>query len=187
MSIDWNEIEKLDFAQIRTYVEKGKFTTTLKEVEAKAPTASGSVPINFIFKDVTEGVLPKATHWFSVKNQNWRAWHFRKLMELLGASETDAKKAVSACEDQPTDEKKVALYVQTFNRLAAKKVKVEVEVWQEPATNGRTYGRADFTNNLVRMSYPEDTTKSNNNTDVDTLTEMNAAEDETIDLGEIPF
>lgn len=184
MSIDWDTIENEKFAQTRTYVEKGRFTTTLDKVQAKDATPTGSIPVEFIFKDVADGSLPKATHWFSVKNQNWRAWHFRKLMELFGASEADAKKAVSNCEDQSTDEKRVDLYVQAFNRLAQKNTKVEVEVWQEQASNGKFYGRAEFTDRSVRMSYPEDAKIAN---DVPDAGADLGAEDAVIDLGEIPF
>lgn len=184
MSISWEEIEKQDFAQVKSYVESGKFTTTLDKVQAKDATSTGSVPVEFFFKDVEAGSLPKATHWFSVKNVDWRAWHFRKLMELLGSSEADAKKAVSTCEDQSTDEKKVDLYVQAFNRLAQKNTKVEVEVWQEQASNGKFYGRADFTDRSVRMSYPEDAKIAN---DVPDAGADLGAEDAVIDLGEIPF
>lgn len=185
MPIDWNAIENEKFAQIRTYVKKGRFTTTLDKVQAKGATLSGSIPVEFIFKDVADGSLPKATHWFSVKNQNWRAWHFRKLMELLGASEADAKKAVSNCEDQSTDEKRVDLYVQAFNRLAQKNIKVEVEVWQEQASNGEFYGRADFTDGSVRMSHPEETQQAANVPEA--VSDLGALDDNTIDIGDIPF
>lgn len=185
--INWDEIENEKFAQTRTYVEKGRFTTTLDKVQAKDATSTGSIPVEFIFKDVSEGAFPKATHWFSVKNQNWRAWHFRKLMELLGASEADAKKAVSTCEDQPTDEKKVDLYVQAFNRLAQKNAKVEVEVWQEQSSNGKSYGRADFTDRSVRMSYPEDAKTTKKDSPVAEAALDMGAEDVVIDLGDAPF
>lgn len=185
MSIDWATIENENFAQMQPYIEQGRFTTTLDKVSAKDATQTGSIPVEFFFKSVENSAFPKATHWFSVKNQNWRAWHFRKVMELLGASETDAKKAVSTCEDQPTDEKKVDLYVQAFNRLAKKNVRFEVEVWQEPASNGKIYGRADFTDRSVRMSYPD--AKATTEDSAATAAADLLADAEPIELGDVPF
>lgn len=170
--IDWGKAEQEAGGNYKPYANSGVHKVKVAGIEIHR-IATGSVAQDFTFAE-TEVQYPKATHWLSFKNDNWRFIHNRSLMMLLGASKEDAQKAVEACESKGSEDNKISAYQQMYERLIKKQPEVEIEVWQE----GK-YGRADFTDNSVRMSRPDDERKEN---------PLKGAEEVSTDeFGELPF
>lgn len=148
--IDWEVARQMAGNNFKDYAPSGVYTVKVEGIVIHEVGTNGSVAQDFKFAETDQYQFPKATHWLSFKNDNWRVWHNKCLMELLGASEDAAKKAVETAEDKSSKEDKIKAYTAIYERLLAKKPEVEIEVWQD----GK-YGRADFTNTAVRMSRPE--------------------------------
>lgn len=178
MSIDWNALEEENKGNFKDYAADGKYTVKCIGIEVKEVGTNGSVVQKFQFEE-TDVAYPTADHWLSFKNDNWRQWHNKQLMVLLGASEENAKKAVEMCESKDGKDAIVKAYEDTYKKLLAKKPTVEIEVF----TEGK-YARADFTSNKVRMNRPDDDKKSAENND--TVPTVDEVSDE-ISVDDIPF
>lgn len=169
--IDWEVARQMAGKNFKDYAPSGVYKVKVESVEIHEVGTNGSVAQDFKFEESEQYKFPKATHWLSFKNDNWRVWHNKCLMEVLGATEDAAKKAVETAEDKASKEDKMKAYSAIYERLLAKKPEVEIEVWQE----GK-YGRSDFTKNEVRMSRPSDA-------DVDAAADaMSGAEEISLDL-----
>ena len=174
-NIDWDNLEKENSHGYKDYAKDGKYKVKVVGVEFKEVGSNGSIVQKFQFEE-TDVAYPTADHWLSFKNDNWRRWHNKELMVLLGASEENAKKAVELCEDKDGKESITKAYDATYKKLLAKKPAVDIEVW----TDGE-YSRADFTSSKVRMNRPEEEKKES--------TPLANAEDvsEEISDSDIPF
>ncbi len=174
-TIDWEKAEADFKSNFNDYAPAGRYTVKVKEVEIKTlPT--GSIAQEFKFEDSESYAFPKATHWFSKKNMNWTGYHIRKLLELLGVEESAAKKAVETAFAKPDDTKMFDYLLQVYGRAITKAPELEIEVWQD----GK-YSRADFTNNSVRMSRPDDEKPAQSNGE-DVL-----ASGEAVEEDDLPF
>ena len=157
MAINWDDVQKEMGGEFKDYAENGVFKVKLAEVNIHE-IPSGSVAQDFIFEEGDDYKFPKVTHWLSFKNDNWRVWHNKNLMEVLGASDEQAKKAVEICESKKDKDAIVQAYQSAYGKLASKNPEVEIEVWKE---DGSKYSDADFTDRRVRMNRPEDNNKGN--------------------------
>lgn len=178
MATNWEELDKEMGGNFKNYATDGKYNVKCDGVEIKEVGSNGSVIMKFGFEE-GDVKYPTADHWLSFKNENFRKYHSRNLMMVLGATKDAAQKAVDMCESKSGKDAIVKAYDQTFSKLTSKKPAVEIEVYTE---NG--YARAEFTDRSVAMPHGEEPQKSS--------TEAPAEESplegaEEIDLGDLPF
>lgn len=151
MAINWAEAEEKAGGNFKDYAPAGVYKVKVTGIDIHEAGNNGSIAQDFKFAEDDDFQYPKATHWLSFKNDNWRFIHNRSLMVLLGASKEDAQKAIETCESKGSKENIVKAYQQTYERLIKRQPEVEIEVWPD----GK-YSRADFTSSSVRMSHPDD-------------------------------
>lgn len=181
-TIDWDEAEKAG-GNFKAFAADGVYKTKCDDVEIKEVGSNGSIVMKFHFEDVSEGQLPTAGHWLTFKEgkENWRFIHNKRLMQVLGASEDSAKKAVEMAESKSGKDNIVKAYEVCYKKLLAKKPEVEIEVYTE-----NKYARAEFTNPSVAMPHgnePQPKEIVNETVPVDDP----LAGAEEVDLSEFPF
>lgn len=178
MATNWEELDKEMGGNFKNYATDGKYNVKCDGVEIKEVGSNGAVVMKFGFEE-GDVKYPTADHWLSFKNENFRKYHSRNLMMVLGATKDAAQKAVDMCESKSGKDAIVKAYDQTFNKLTSKKPAVEIEVYTE---NG--YARAEFTDRSVAMPHGEEPQKSS----TEAPAEENPLEGaEEIDLGDLPF
>lgn len=174
---DWKALKDEMGGNFKNYAEDGDYKVKCDSIEVKEVGQNGSIIMKFGF-EATDVQFPTADHWLSFKNDNWRKWHNRCLMIILGASEEAAEKAVDVCEGKSGKENIVKAYEQAYKKLVAKKPEVEIEVYTE-----NDYARAEFKDRSVAMPHDNEPKK----TEEDPLggaLEVTAAE---IADGDLPF
>lgn len=169
-SINWEELAN-NYNKFKDYAQPGTYKVKVASVENRE-ASTGTVWQEFKFEDSDQYAFPKVSHPISNKNANWRAWHWKCLFELLGATEDNAKKAVESCEGKGNFDQVKEAYLNAMSRLVAKHPEVEIEVW-----NDGQYSRADF-NDRVRMSHPDDAPRqsSASNSPLEGAVEINDSE-----------
>lgn len=145
-TFNWEGIEKEMGGNFKTFVADGDYTAKCDKVEIKGVGEKGSVIMKFGFDN--EGI-PTADHWLSFNNANWRRWHNKCLMVVLGATDESAKKAVEMAEKSDKKEDIIKGYDTMYKKLLAKKPEVEVEVY----TDDKGYARAEFKDRSVAMPH----------------------------------
>ena len=157
MAINWEDVQDKAGGNMKNYFEDGFYTAKCDGVEIKEVGSNGSVIMKFHFEDTKDGQYPTADHWLSFKNDAWRQWHNKCLMEVLGASEDAAKKAVEMAESKDGKDNIIKGYETCYKKLLAKKPEVEIEVYTElNPNNGKEYARAEFRNRKVAMPHGND-------------------------------
>ena len=174
-NINWTEAEEKAGGNFKPYMADGPYRAKCIGVEIKDVGQNGSTIMKFAFEDDGNGQFPTADHWMSWKNDNWRYVHNKRLMEVLGATEDAAKKAVEMAESKDDKENKIKAYEQVYKKLLAKKPEVDIEVYTE-----NNYARAEFTDRRVAMPHGNEPAKEDKG---DSIVEQS----EDIDLGELPF
>lgn len=178
MSINWEQVEKENTlnSKYKDYAPEGIYKTKIDSVELQEAKTTGSKGIRFILADNAEYKFPKygAVAWLSSKNPGWRQHHMKELFVVLGFTEEQARKAVEQAEDKEDLGK---AYIAMFEKALPKAKEVEVEVFYKDENS--QYTTWDFTSNKVRMTRPE---KGESKPTV-----KESSEEETIDLGDIPF
>lgn len=176
---DWKALRDEMGGNFKTYAEDGDYKVKCDSIEIKEVGQNGSIIMKFGF-EATDVQFPTADHWLTFKEgkENWRKWHNRCLMVVLGASEEAAEKAVDVCESKSGKENIVKAYEQAYKKLVAKKPEVEIEVYTE-----NDYARAEFKDRSVAMPHGNEPAKENKGDDV-----LAGAEEVTgEDLGDLPF
>ena len=173
--INWDLIEEEMGGKFKSYLPEGEFETKCSDIEIKEVGSNGSVIMKFTLDDIKEGKFPSIDHWMSFKNDNFRQWHNKCLMVVLGASEDAAKKAVEVCESKDGKENIMKAYEQAFKKLLAKKPTVKVEVYADGQ-----YSKSEFLDKSV--AFPHGEKKEEPKEDV-----LDGAEE--VDLGDdsLPF
>ena len=145
---DWKALKDEMGGNFKTYAEDGDYKVKCDSIEIKEVGQNGSIIMKFGF-EATDVQFPTADHWLTFKEgkDNWRKWHNRCLMIVLGASEEAAEKAVDVCEGKSGKENIVKAYEQAYKKLVAKKPEVEIEVYTE-----NDYARAEFKDRSVNMN-----------------------------------
>ena len=179
MSINWEDVQEKAGGNIKNYYADGDYTVKCDGVEIKEVGSNGSVIMKFHFEETNEGKFPTADHWLSFKNDSWRQWHNKCLMEVLGASEENAKKAVEMAESKSGKENIIKGYETCYKKLLAKKPEVKIEVFTEDG-----YANAEFKDRRVAMPHGDEPQKENKGDDV--LAGAEEVKDEA-DLSELPF
>ena len=176
---DWGNLKEEMGGKFKNYYADGDYKAKCDGVEIKEVGSNGSVIMKFHFEETDEGQYPTADHWLSFKNENWRKWHNRCLMIVLGASSDNAEKAVDMCENKSGKDNIVKAYEAAYKKLLSKKPEVLIEVY-----NDGKYARAEFKDRSVAMPHGDDTNKESESTDP-----LAGAEDasEEIELSELPF
>lgn len=151
---DWKALKDEMGGNFKTYAEDGDYKAKCDSIEIKEVGQNGSIIMKFGF-EATDVQFPTADHWLSFKNDNWRKWHNRCLMIVLGASEEAAEKAVDVCEGKSGKENIVKAYEQAYKKLVAKKPEVEIEVYTE-----NDYARAEFKDRSVAMPHGNEPKKT---------------------------
>ena len=160
MSLDWDSIQSNAGGNFKNFYADGKYTAKCTDVEIKEVGTNGSVIMKFGFEEDDKGKYPTADHWLSFKNDSWRQWHNKCLMEVLGATEEAAKKAVEMAEGKEGKENIIKGYETCYKKLLAKKPEVEIEVFTEVnPSNGKEYARTEFTDRSVAMPRNNDDKK----------------------------
>lgn len=178
MSIDWDDVQKNAGGNFKNYYADGKYTAKCDGVEIKEVGQNGSVIMKFHFEETDEAQYPTADHWLSFKNDAWRQWHNKCLMQVLGATEDAAKKGVEMAESKSGKENIIKGYEACYKKLLAKKPEVEIEVFTE-----NNYARAEFMDRTVAM--PHDDEGQPKPTSEDSSSPLESSEE--VDLSEVPF
>lgn len=182
MATNWEELDKEMGGNFKNYATDGKYNVKCDGVEIKEVGSNGSVIMKFGFEETDDVQYPTADHWLSFKNENFRKYHSRNLMMVLGATKDAAQKAVDMCEGKSGKDAIVKAYEQTFGKLVSKKPEVEIEVYTERnQSNGKDYARAEFTDRSVNMN------NGNKKEDKAPVEESPLEGAEEIDLGDLPF
>ena len=173
---DWKALKDEMGGNFKTYAEDGDYKAKCDSIEIKEVGQNGSIIMKFGF-EATDVQFPTADHWLSFKNDNWRKWHNRCLMVVLGASEEAAEKAVDVCESKSGKENIVKAYEQAYKKLVAKKPEVEIEVYTE-----NDYARAEFKDRSVAMPHGNEPAKESKGDDV-----LAGAEEVDLSDADLPF
>lgn len=173
---DWKALKDEMGGNFKTYAEDGDYKVKCDSIEVKEVGQNGSIIMKFGF-EATDVQFPTADHWLSFKNDNWRKWHNRCLMVVLGASEEAAEKAVDVCEGKSGKENIVKAYEQAYKKLVAKKPEVDIEVYTE-----NDYARAEFKDRSVAMPHGNEPAKENKGDDV-----LAGAEEVDLSDSDLPF
>lgn len=154
MAIDWNKINAENANSYKEPAPCGKHSVKIANIELTVSKTKGTRGLRFTFEDTAEYTFPKygTTHWLSFNKESWRLFHFKELMKVLGASEENACKAVSICEDKVNHEDIANAYLDAFKRLAGRNPSVEIEVYYRHV--GDKYTECDFATSAVRMGRP---------------------------------
>ena len=147
MSINWVEAEEKAGGNFKQFYADGVYKAKCIGVEIKNVGDKGSTIMRFSFEE-GEGRYPTADHWLSWNNDNWRYVHNARLMQVLGATEEAAKKAVEMAEGKSGKDNIIKGYEACYKKLLAKKPEVEIEVYTE-----NNYARAEFTDRRVAMPH----------------------------------
>lgn len=150
---DWNALKSEMGGNFKNYAEDGKYDVKCTGIKIKEVGSNGSIIMKFEFEP-TDVQFPTADHWLSFKNDNWRKWHNRCLMVVLGASEENAEKAVDMCENKSGKEAITKAYEQAYKKLLAKNPTVKIEVFTE-----NNYARAEFLDRSVAMPHGNEPAK----------------------------
>lgn len=182
---DWGKLKEEQGPKFKPYAADGKYKAKVASVEFREVGTNGSVACEVKFEEQEEFQFPKATHWLSFKNENWRKWHFKCLLETLGVATANAEKAIDACESKTDKAAKVKAYQQTFEKAANRHQEVDIEVFTElNESNGKEYARAEFLDQNVAMPHGNAPAKAQ-----DVLPEVDdiPEDEDAISLDEIPF
>lgn len=175
-TFDWGDIQENAGGNYKQYASPGIYKVKCIGCEIKEVGTNGSVIQKFSFEE-SDVIYPTADHWLSFKNDNWRMWHQKCLMEVLGAPEDKAKKTIEIAEGKDDKDFAVKAYQKAFDALLAKKPTVEIEVYQD----GK-YSKAEFTDQSVAM--PHDNKPADA---VDEVLPDAEDVDGEVDLSELPF
>lgn len=173
---DWAKLGEEMGSKYKNYAEDGKYDVKCNDIEIKEVGQNGSIIMRFKFED-TDVQFPTADHWLTFKEgkDNWRKWHNRCLMVVLGATAEAAEKAVDVCESKEEKDKIVKAYETTFKKLLAKKPTVKIEVYTE-----NDYARAEFVDRSVAMPHNNESTKEKKAEDI-------ISQGEEVELDSLPF
>lgn len=176
-NIDWGSVEEEMGGNFKNFYADGDYKAKCDGVEIKEVGDKGSVIMKFHFEETKEGQYPTADHWLTFKEgkDNFRQWHSKCLMVVLGASEDAARKAVEMCESKSGKENIMKAYEQAFNKLTSKKPEVDIEVYTEG-----NYARAEFKDRSV--AFPHGSGTQNKKSDKDIL-----SQGEEIEANDLPF
>lgn len=178
---NWNDMEEEFKSDFKPYAEDGNYEVTLDSVTQKT-AGTGTIFFEFNFKEDDAVQYPKVSRaFFKDEKKKFRAFHYRNIMMVLGASKENAQKAVESCEGKANREAIAETYVQAFNRLAQKHPTVKLEVTTE-ANNGKNYARGEFADPTIHFSNNK---KSAAKADDVLPTDNEATGD--IDIDNIPF
>lgn len=173
-NIDWDAVAE-ESNKFKDYAPDGKYKVKCVDVEIKEVGTNGSVIQKFIFEEDNKYQYPSADHWLSFKNDNFRLWHQKCLLELLGSPEDKAKAVIEKVEESGDKSKIMKNYEAAFKLLLKKNPEVEIEVW----TDGK-YARAEFTDSSVAM--PKDGGKK-----VEKAAEGMGGEEIDLSMEDLPF
>lgn len=176
-TIDWDNVQQEAGGDFKQYANPGTYKVKCIGCEIKEVGTNGSIIQKFIFEE-DDVKYPTADHWLSFKNDNWRMWHQKCLMELLGAPEDKAKKTVEIAEAKGDKDFAVKAYQKAFDTLLAKKPSVDIEVYED----GK-YSRSEFVDASVAM--PHSNTSSSSA--VDEVLPGAEEVDGEVDLSNLPF
>lgn len=179
-ALDWKDIQDSMGGDFKNYAADGKYKVKCNDIEIKEVGTNGSVIMRFGFEE-DNVQYPTADHWLSFKNDKWRQWHNKCLMEVLGATDDGAKKAVEMAESKSGKENIIKGYEACYKKLLAKKPEVEIEVYTElNPNNGKEYARAEFVDRRVAMPHGNEPVKSE--------PEENILEQgEEVEIADLPF
>lgn len=178
MSINWDAAAE-NANKFKDYAPDGKYKVKCVDVEIKEVGTNGSVVQKFIFEEDNKYQYPSADHWLSFKNDNFRVWHQKCLLELLGSPEEKAKAAIEKIEDMENKERKMKGYEAAFKALLKRMPEVEIEVYTK-SDNGKDYARAEFTDSSVAM--PHDGAKK-----AEKVAENMGGEEIDLSMDDLPF
>lgn len=151
---DWKALAEEQGPKFKPFAEDGKYKAKVADVEFREVGTNGSIAAEFKLEEADGIQYPKVTHWLSFKNDNWRKWHFKCLLETIGVAKANAEKAIDVCESKTDKDSKVKAYEQTFKKAATRHQEVEIEVFTElNQSNGKEYARAEFTDRNVAMPH----------------------------------
>lgn len=187
--INWGQIDEENKKEFKDYAVNGDYDVKVKEVKLKTFDNGGMV-FEFAFEDDDNTQFPAATKaFFKDESKNFRCYHYRNLMMVLGASKENAQKAVEACEGGKNREAIADKYTQAFNRLAQKHPVVKIEVRDQydrdgrprVSAKGKTYQESEFKDPSVYFPSNKKTAQSGD------IIPSDGEVAEDIDVDSLPF
>lgn len=179
-NIDWDAAQDKFGNKYKDYAPVGVYKVKCVDVEFKT-TSTGSIAQKFQFEEDDKYQYPTADHWLSFNNDQFRVWHEKNLLVLLGATESTARTAVEKAEEKEEKSAIAKMYEAAFKQLLKKNPEVEIEVYDSyNENNGKTYARAEFTDRSVAMPHDNAPKK-------EVSEPKEEAKEDEIDLSDIPF
>lgn len=142
--VNWNALQEQYGS---TYAQEGKYKVKVKEIKVADKSATGSCRVDIEFEKKDGLSYPKATYWLSFKdgaNEDWRAFQHMSIMKNICKSEEQAKKAIDTIEGKDTPDERIKAYQDFYKKLGEKHNEVEIEVYPEEGSDGRTYTRSQL-------------------------------------------
>ena len=187
--MDWAKIDEENRKEFKDYAPNGDYIVALEGVTLKTFDNGGQV-FEFAFEETDTTKYPLyQKSFFKDESKNFRCYHYRNIMMVLGASKENAQQAVEACENGKNREAIADKYTQAFNRLAQKHPKVHIEVRDrldrdgnpKVSPKGKTYQESELKDPSVYFPSNKKSTQSG-----DILpSDGEVAED--IDVDNLPF
>lgn len=188
---DWLALANEYKQTYKDYAPLGNYKVKV-EKSTVATTTTGSVRVIFEFQDSDEYKYPKsAAHWVSRKNINWTKWHHKCLLQVLGVSEENSKKAIDSVEkDGATIDQLVKGYQALYDRACSRHPEVEIEVREQYDRDGNkvlsdkgyAYTESEFADRSVYSSNKPKTASET----VESVDDL-GGEDAEINIDDIPF
>lgn len=143
---DWNALANEYKKEYKDYAPLGRYKAKVEKAEVKKINGKNgeNIVINFFFQDSDEYKFPKsAAHWASRNNINSAKWQNAAMLQVLGVSEENARKAIDGIEkDGVSIEQAVKCYQAVYDRACSRHPEVEIEVREQ----------IDYKTGEVRMS-----------------------------------
>lgn len=188
MSVDWQALEE-NFNNFKPLAPEGEYEAEIEKVEIKQNNESGSIAVRFIFKN-GEYSYPWASHWWSNNNRNWSYWHHSQILQMLGVRKEDAQTAIGQLDDIKDNTTLIKRLTQMYEKAIQKKKlhKIVVRETYDQQGNVRYSDKgykqleSEFLDPKVFISNkPKDPNPKS------AVEPEPSADEEEIDLGDIPF
>lgn len=165
MNTDWSALANEYDKGFKEYAPLGRYKVKVDKAEVKKINGKNgeNIVINFIFQDNDSYKFPKsAAHWASRNNINSAKWQNAAMLQVLGVSEENARKAIDGIEkDGVSIDQAIKGYQQVYDRACSRHPEVEIEVREQVdyktgevvrSDKGYAYNESEFTDRRVYSS-----------------------------------
>lgn len=170
MTTDWDALANEYNKGFKEYAPLGRYKVKVDKAEVKKINGKNgeNIVINFVFQDNDSYKFPKsAAHWASRNNINSAKWQNAALLQVLGVSEENARKAIDGIEkDGVSIDQAIKGYQQVYDRACSRHPEVEIEVREQVdyrtgevarSDAGYAYTESEFADRRVYSSHKPET------------------------------